>query len=222
MNRKQTAWKKSRKFGDKYGGRERLKLDDNIFKRYHSLKKPSPADSLPILIEDNPSRDFFFPISAQEALEALKALPKEDYEGITHIWCRRAKKSEYINGELPWASFICGSGVRLITLYPWPKHMTVSWAKKPANRFFNDFRRFDIEIVKNKNKWIAKPTLLQLRKLYVEYLLYHEIGRHNDWYCRHWSKANKKQSNEFADQYAIHKTLSQTYQFNPSENFLVV
>ena len=30
---KQTAWKKNREFGDKMGGRRRLKLDDNIFAR---------------------------------------------------------------------------------------------------------------------------------------------------------------------------------------------
>jgi hypothetical protein len=89
--------------------------------------------------------------------------------------------------------------------------MTVSWSKKPPNRFCNDFRRFDIEIIKTKNRWIAKPTLLQLRRLYFEHILYHEIGHHIDWYNRHWSKANKKQCEEFANQYALHKTLTATY-----------
>jgi uncharacterized FlgJ-related protein len=32
--------------------------------------------------------------------------------------------------------------------------------------------------------------------------LAHEIGHHVDWYSRHWSKANRKQTEEVADQYA--------------------
>ena len=93
MDRKMTAWKKSRKFGDIYGGRQRVKLADNIFHRAHGLQKPGASEALPILIEDNPSRDFFFPISAQEANEALKVLPKEE------LW----NSGEYL---MMWSSVI--------------------------------------------------------------------------------------------------------------------
>lgn len=72
MDRKQTAWKKSRKFGDIYGGRERPKMTvgvptggNRIFRRAHSILPPSPLDKLPIYIVDNPSRDFFFPSPRQ-------------------------------------------------------------------------------------------------------------------------------------------------------------
>ena len=113
-----TPWKKSRKFGDIYGGRKHLRLNDNIFSRAHSLKRPNPNDELPTLMEDNPSRDYFFPISVEETKEALLALPKNDYEGITHIWLRRFNKSEFQKGRLPLAEFICGNGVRVIVYYP--------------------------------------------------------------------------------------------------------
>ena len=63
QSRKDTAWKKSRKFGDVKGGRMRPKLADNIFARAHSIQRPSEGEELPIFITDNPSRDYFFPIS---------------------------------------------------------------------------------------------------------------------------------------------------------------
>lgn len=77
--KKETAWKKSRKFGDVKGGRRRIKIEDNIFNRAHNLKAPGSNQATPILMEDNPSREFFFPLNCQEALEALQALPSEDY-----------------------------------------------------------------------------------------------------------------------------------------------
>lgn len=60
---KQTGWKKSREFGDKMGGRCRLKLDDNIFAREHSFHAPTEFGKVPILMVDNPSRDYYHPVS---------------------------------------------------------------------------------------------------------------------------------------------------------------
>ncbi len=37
-NRKETAWKKNRKFGDVYGGRMAPKIADKIFNRAHRIE----------------------------------------------------------------------------------------------------------------------------------------------------------------------------------------
>lgn len=108
LSRKETSWKKSRKFGDVKGGRKRPKLADNIFSRAHSITRPSEGEQLPIYINDNASRDFFFPIGQEEVARELSHLPKRDWSGITHIWFRRFKKSEYEAKELPLAEFSCG------------------------------------------------------------------------------------------------------------------
>jgi len=50
QNRKETAWKKSRKFGDIHGGRMRLKCADGIFNRNHNLLSPSEGQETPIFI----------------------------------------------------------------------------------------------------------------------------------------------------------------------------
>jgi len=218
MNRKLTAWKKSRKFGDIYGGRERLRLADNIFKRCHGLKRPDDTDELPILVEENPSRDYFFPISVYEAEQAIKALPKRDYALITHIWLRRFKKSEYDAGQLPLAEFICGRGVRAIVLYPVPRSMKIQLGtKKPSARKLNELGKWGSDIRLEKGRWIAKWQLSDLRKYFINNLLFHEVGHHVDWYYRSWSAANSKAVEEFADQYAIQKTATATYVFNQME-----
>lgn len=218
MNRKFTAWKKNRKFGDIYGGRERLRLSDNIFKRCHSLKRPGIHDDLPILIEDNPSRDFFFPLSVSEVEDALKALPKKDYCQITHIWLRRLKKTDYESGRIPLAEFICGNGVRVIVLYPVPRNMIMELGKKkPPARKIKELKRYCNDVSLKNDRWCAKWKLSELRKYYISCLLYHEVGHHIDWYYRHWSKANSKQCEESADQYAIQKTVTATYVLNRLE-----
>lgn len=214
---KTIQWKKNRKFGDIHGGRSNLKLSDNIFSRLHNLKPLSELDEVPVLLEDNPSRDFFFPLSAQETKIALQALPKRDYCQITHLWLRRVKTSEYNTGERNLAEFICGRGVRLITLYAWPKDMTIRWRRKPSNRIVNDYGRFGVEVKRKGNIWFAKPSLLQLRKFYIEYLLYHEVGHHVDWYYRHWSKANAKITEDYADQFALQLTTTASRVLNKLE-----
>jgi hypothetical protein len=211
MSNSPTPWKKSRTYGDIYGGRNRLRLNDNIFQRAHSLKKPNPNDELPILIQENPSRDFFFPISVDEARVAIQALPTKEYQGITHIWLRRLNKTEYENGQLPLAEFICGSGVRVIVLYPFPKSLTLDLGnKKPSSRKLKELSKWCKNINNVKGRWSLKWDLDSLREYYIGNLLYHEVGHHVDWYNRHWSAANNKQLEEFADQYAIQKTATAT------------
>lgn len=218
MSHTPTPWKKSRTFGDIYGGRERRKFADNIFARAHSLERPSPNEELPILIEDNPSRDFFFPLSGKEIVEALKSLPKRDYEGITHIWLRRLKKSDFINRSQPLAWFACGSGVRLITLYPWPNSMELSLGqKRPSNRIVNETERYGGVIRKRGREWVSEWSLASLRQFYLQGILFHEVGHHIDLYYRHFSDANIKELEEFADQYALAKTATATYVFNRLE-----
>lgn len=218
MHRKPAPWKKSRTYGDIYGGRRWRKLADNIFMRYHTLHRPGINDQLPIVIEDNPSRDFFFPLSISETTTALQALPDHDHRAITHIWLRRLKSDDYVNGEHPFACFICGSGVRLIVLYPFPKDMTLSYGRKrPPNKVINEAEKFGARVSSTGGTWTSKWSLHGLRQFYIQGLLYHAVGRHIDWYKRHWSKANRKQTDDFADQYAVAKTATTMHVFNRLE-----
>ena len=131
QSKKQTAWKKSRTFGDLKGGRMRVKLKDNILRRLHSLQCPSPLDECPIYMQENPSKDFYFPITVDDIKSALEQLPTEDVAPLTHIWLR--KKNPYNNHDQ--REFIVGSGVYVIILYPFSKNNKLMIGKKkPTNR----------------------------------------------------------------------------------------
>jgi hypothetical protein len=199
---KHTAWKKSRKFGDIHGGRMRRKCTDNIFNRLHSFSRPGPHDPKPILVEDNPSGDHYFPLSGAECLEALKALPKRDPDGITHLWLRRATSRERKNGP-PIADYICGSGVRLIVLYPWRKdHRLCLGRRKPNGKASKEYQRFDGRVFQERGWWYVEFTPEGLRR-YMVHVLYYEVGAHVDLYSNQWSKASRKADVERSDQYAM-------------------
>ncbi len=206
MQRKLTPWKKSRKFGDVYGGRKWPKIADSIFNRCHDLEAPEVGRDLPILLQDNPSRDFYFPISALEAKTALEELPNYDVSGITHIWCRRLRKTEFNSRSQPLAQFVCGSGVRAIVLYPWSRDQTRTFSQVSDQSLLNEMRRLGFVVTKSKGVWSVSATEEQLRLFYINHLLFHEVGHHVDWYCRHFSAANEKATEDAANQYANEKS----------------
>lgn len=201
-NRKHTAWKKNRKFGDVKGGRRWPKITDNIFNRLHSFSRPGVHDQLPILVEDNPSSEYLFPLDGSECLEALNALPESDREGITHIWLRRPSSRDRKSGH-PFAEFICGSGVRVIVIYPWRKDLRLYLGNnKPTGKLVNEYARHGAELILEEGFWHVQFGLSELRRFCIQ-VLFHEVGHHVDWYRRHWSKANGKKVEEVADQYAM-------------------
>jgi len=110
----------------------------------------------------------------------------------------------------PLATFICGSGVRVITLYPWPKSMLLPYgSKRPSNRTINEVEKFGAKVKQVKKEWVSRWNLEGLQKYYIQTLLYHEVGHHIDQFYRSW-----KASEDYADQYAIAKTATATYVFN--------
>lgn len=179
-------------------------MNDNIFNRLNALQRPSPIEQLPILIDKSPSRDFYFPITSTEAFEVLANLFGSDIEGLTHIWLRRDKRPSAPSAEHPLAEFIWGSGVRVVVLYPWRKDFRLPLgASKPSQKALRPLLALKAEIFETEHQWFAKLTEQAIRQYYFQYFLLHEFAHHLDWYNRHWSKANRKQVEEFARQYAV-------------------
>ena len=206
ITRKQTAWKKSRKFGDVKGGRMRPKLTDNIFNRQHNLQAPKDTQEIPIYIKDNPSRDFYFPVSIAEIKRFIKKLPKEHTEHLTHIWLRKIKKTEYEKEGSFQGSFICGSGVSLIVLYPFPKDLKMKYGRNnPTKKILSWYSRFKPLLKQQHNNWFLQWTEVSIKQYYLEGLLLHEIGHKIDSvYKRYWSQAYSKKAEQFADNYAFY------------------
>ena len=165
------------------------------------MKPPGPCDETPLKLEDNPSKGFFHPLSHDEIEQELKALPNKDWRSITHVWLKRVKRAEYENGDLPLAEFVCGSGVRAVILYPFPKSMKqVMGPRKPAQRLIRCYQTYQAQLIKEGDDWIFQWQMAGLKNFYAEQLLYHEIGHNIELY------RGRKFCEEFADQYAYART----------------
>ena len=163
---KQTAWKKNRNLGDKMGGRQRLKLKDNIFAREHSFTAPSEFEETPIFIVENASKNYYFPIGVDDIKAFLGQFPKEETDFITHIWLRSHRASkEKQRGHRSHKSrnnsigeYISGSGVYLITLYPLTvdnKHYLGK--NKPTGRSLHEYEKY-AEVYEDDEGWYARFT----------------------------------------------------------------
>jgi hypothetical protein len=200
LTKKHTAWKKSRKFGDIFGGRLKAKLTDNVFNTKHSLLAPKSSDETPIYILDNPSRDFYFPVTTDEVRLTLAKLPVEHTAHLTHIWFQKIKKADYLNGETFQGCFICGSGVYLIVLHPFPVDNRMRFGKiKPDNKIINYYKKYTTDLQKDEKGWFLKWTKESIKDYYLNDLLLHEIGHSVDsFYKRYWSAAGNAKREKFA------------------------
>lgn len=214
MHRRQTPWKKSRTFGDIFGGRSRRRIPDRIWQRFHSIKPLAAHDQQPHFIVDNPSRDFFFPLTPEDIRKELGHLPRRHWSQITHIWLRRRRKADVSTGEFPLAEFICGSGVRLIVLYPWLRNLSLPLGTaRPTRHLKRRYAQYTTDVRQVGSNWQLHWEKDAIRNFSVEQLLYHEIGHHLDWYQRRWSSANRKAVEEFADQYAFERTAKRSIRY---------
>ena len=186
------------------GGRKRPEIADRIFKRHHTLEKPSLGDAKPIFIVDNPSRDFYFPIDTDDIRTVLNKLPTEHTQHLTHIWLRKMKKLDYEKGDTTQGCFICGSGVSLIVLHPFPIDNKMRLGKcKPVQRLINYYKQYNPILRQDNGGWYLLWTEESIRKYYLETLLLHEIAHSiESFYQRFWSKARKTETEDFADNYA--------------------
>ena len=161
---KRTAWKKNREFGDIMGGRCRRKLDGNVFIRLHSFHRPTEFDELPIIVADNPSRDYYFPVSPDEIKATLANLP--DSGIVTHVWLRKHNKKNSLIIDS-----IKGSGVYLITLYPLLKDQRRYWGKKkPEDKTIRWYSPY-AHVTEMEDGWYFVFTESSAKDFYLEKLI---------------------------------------------------
>ena len=203
LTRKHTAWKKNRKFGDVFGGRTFPKCVDKVFNQQHSLSPLCDNQKRPVFITDNPSKDFYFPVTIEDIKAILDQLPAEHTCHITHIWLQRIKKTEYENGDTFQGCFICGSGVYLVVLHPFPIDNKMCFGQtKPSRKVLNYYKGYTTDLHCENKIWFLQWTDETIRRYYLESLLLHEIGHSIDsFYKRYWSKATATKRENFANNY---------------------
>ncbi len=90
--------------------------------------------------------------------------------------------------------------------------------KRPDAAACRTYGRYGGAPVRSGGWWYFEFRTRALRRLYIEFLLYHEVGHHVDSYRRAWTKANRRKIEEFADQYAMRRTTTATHVLNRLED----
>jgi hypothetical protein len=179
-----TPWKKSRTYGDNYGGATGHRDSDNIRSRLHSFHAPSEFETLPIFRQDNPSREWFHPLSAENIHSALNALPSDYHGDVTHVWMRRNttirnQSNEYVSDA------IYGSGVSLITVYPTRTNLIRRHGlQKPSQHCQRIYKKYGVEFNRKGTTWQTKWSIEGLRKFYLLEGLYGSVAFHSAYVWR--------------------------------------
>lgn len=184
----------------------RPKLANSIFNREHNLLPPTDGMESPVYIVDNPSRDFFFPVTVEDLKKFLSKLPPELARYLTHIWLKKRSKKDADKKEAYQGAFICGGDVQLIVLHPFPKDLIMRFGKKkPGKSILKWYSAYPVELLQEDNEWLLKWTKEGIRKYYLEGLLLHEIGHKVDsYYQRYWSSSYGIKAEKFADNFAYY------------------
>ena len=142
---------------------------DDIFARSHPFSAPEPTDDIPLLIVDNQSKGYYFPIDVDDIQDVLDSYPKEEVDFITHIWLRKHLQKR--PNSLLLAEFMTGSGVYLMTLYPLEKsnrHYFGEW--EPIRKVLREYERF-ANLGEDEHGRYAQFTPESARQYYLEVLL---------------------------------------------------
>ena len=179
-----TPWKKSRSYGDNYGGASEHREEDNIRARLHSFHRPGAFEDVPIIRVDNPSRDWFHPLNAEQVRFALKALPPDDHDDVTHVWLRRGDSPH--RGHLNCAAeAIWGSGVTLVTLYPVRRSLVRDHGvRKPSQYYQRLYQQYGAHLHRRGRNWQTIWTLPEVRKFYIQEALYSSVAYHSAYVWR--------------------------------------
>jgi len=136
----------------------------------------------------------------EDVKHVIARLPKAHTAHLTHVWLQKIKKVDYLAGETYQGSFICGSGVNLIVLHPFPVDLKMRLGpKKPLRKILNSYKTHTMELAQDGEGWYLQWTKEGIRKYYLESLLLHEVGHSISNY---WGKATDKKGENYADNYA--------------------
>lgn len=201
MPSSRTPWKKSRTYGDIYGGRQRRRNTDNIFNRLHSLSPPGPLDERPLVVQDNPSRNFVFPATGTRLLERPRALPGEDTEDITHLWLRKAPSRDQNN--VPFGDCVAGSGVVAIVVYPWPvdQHLRLG-RTRPTAKTLRAFAPWSTDLRKIDRTWCLRWDREAIERYTLDHVLTEMVGYRVAWHRNQWSGTSGRRADAQAASYA--------------------
>lgn len=198
---KKARWQINASQSAPVGGRSHLATAEAVFDRALSLEMPDVSEEWPRYVTDSIPKDVFFPADEAEIARAFKALPAVDTEGISHIWLRRAKASEFRSGRIPLAEYIAWGDIALIVFYPWPESLRLPLTRKPADKVLIRYKRWKPAAVSHKGKWHFSWEVEAAKDFCLNELVRHMVLVHSDFRKEHLAR-EKRRGEEIPVQYA--------------------
>jgi hypothetical protein len=198
---RKARWQINESHSAPVSGRSHLPTANAIFDRVVSLEMPEAGEPWPRYSTDTVPKDMFFPADEHEIDQALKALPAIDTDGISHIWLRRAKASEFRSGRIPLAEYIAWGDIALIVFYPWPESLRMPLIKKPADKVLIRYKRWKPVAKSHKAKWHFEWQAETAKDFCLNELVRHMALVHSDFRKEH-SAREKRRGEEIPVQYA--------------------
>lgn len=171
--------RRSRKIGKTQGGRvsdgkarekwSRLFFTTDVWKRLSDPKTPGLR-----VLRENPSRDYFHPVTEEEIREVLARLPAALTEGLKAVVLSRLSKDDEKRGVEARIRFQC------VILLAFPKSMQMIWKGFTApDRALSHYQPWCSNWSENEGNTVLTWSRDELRRYYLFHLLLHEIGHHN-------------------------------------------
>lgn len=187
---KQARWQKQQPLA--VSGRSHLANADKVFERAAGLTLPHAGDTLPIYLIDTIPKDLFFPFEEGQIADEFSKMPASDAEGISHIWLRRPRASEFRNGRIPLSEYIAWGNIALIALYPWPTTLRMPLTKKPTDQILNRYRRWAPRLTSHKGKWHLEWTAEHAAEFCIGELVRHMVSVHAEFRAKHLAREAKR------------------------------
>ncbi len=154
---------------------------------------------VPIRLE-NPSRDFYHPVTPQDIAELLVRLPADDLRGLEMITLRR----------VPWSSYLRDDSFgwydphdRDISLRAFPVDQRLYVGERgPTERERREFDPFCTNWQRGRGGWYLQWDDESLRRFYLYDVLLHEIGHHVADRDRPVGRTRRSSHEDFAHDYA--------------------
>ena len=146
-----------------------------------------------IVIEDNPSRDYFHPVTEDEIRKTLDRMPNKLTEHLRAVVMPRMTVSDKRRGVEARRRYSC------IILNPFPCSLRVFWsATPPQKRAVQHYEPWNTRWEEHEEGWFQAWDLDDLKTYYLFHLLLHELGHIN----QPWFNSPMRRE-EFAEDFAL-------------------
>ena len=169
--------RRSRSIGKTQGGRVKdgraVEKWSRVFSRGPWLQLSESGEQLH-LIQENPSRGFYHPCSAEEYVDVLSQLPDDLSRNLKAIVLRRTSRRDAVLGIEARRRFRC------ILINSFPASRRVVWgAKPPTDRSIRHYEPWCRNWKTEDGQWVLEWSEDEVRRYYMYHLFLHELGHIN-------------------------------------------